>query len=997
MGVSKRSKYQFLKTAMLVLSLGMVMAYAGSAQAAPQYALNCNSCHTMPPRDSATTKKDPSNGAVPGNHQTHANTAVISCAKCHGTGVISYDNSHRNKKIEFIDGLGYGRKPLDPAFMNQTSVPPSPLATCSTAACHSDGKNIYRATPAWSSTVAANCDTCHDSKPSTNSHTKHISNVSGYNISCNQCHTDHVNDAKPFQHATSAGRKIDVHFTTAPNVGGTFALNQCSNLYCHSNGQAGSAKITAVPTWGATDVTCVSCHGNATSNTLSGKHASHVNNAAVIGTNFGCVVCHSTTVSDNSTISSTTNHVNGSIQVAGARVGTAVAGTCATSSCHSDGKGNAKTVTWTQAATLDCKGCHGSATTPAFTSVAGEPNYVNAGVDQTLANSHNKHVKLAADCQNCHASTTVDGVSIKAGSLKHADGFINMSAGNGKSFTIATKNCSNISCHSGNGIVANVPAAKWGATLGCNGCHADASTLSTGSHTKHLAKSGISCADCHSATASSNTVLASGTTTHVNGLVTVGSGIITFDPTAKNCTTVCHNGASPTWGNPGGTVVCGTCHSVGPNFSSNFVQYNADDPALHNVHFGGTYGPNITIGVTANGCASCHAFTDVNASNHDNLAINLDGTKVTGITNGSLTLAKGNSGLTAKCDTCHTQATVWKSSASVGGARLDCETCHNTAAPSIIGGKTAATKPLFATNGHGKTSAAQTCVSCHDNNSAHIGQNGTKRLKTALTASTNAECNTCHNDASIIVNKPLMLNMKAHRASGVGSKCSDCHNAHGTTNIMMVNTTINGKTISLPDTQSFVNGGGTGVCQACHTNPAAGPSTSHFNNTGTQTAHVASTSNCLDCHLHNPTSGGLAFTPNGGCDACHGYPPAPRNVSVVFGKQGQWSSARFEDYSGGGGAHLVAGHIPATAKQSDGWANCISCHSGGQATHARVLPLRDNVANVKVLVDPTLRFSNDFQATYTSAKLVSGGANKTGSCFNVSCHFQTTQKWSTER
>lgn len=973
------------KMTTLVVAFGLVIAYAAVVQAAPQYALNCSSCHQMPPLDSANAKKNPANGAIPGNHQKHAAATVSSCAKCHTNGVLAYDNSHRNKNIELSDALGYGRKPVG-VFMNTTSVPPNPLQTCTTASCHSNGKGVNRPTPAWGSLAPATCDTCHDSAPSTSSHTKHISNTTGYSFACATCHTNHVT----FQHATSAGRNIDVHFAVAPNVGGTFAANQCSNLYCHSNGQTGGAKVTTTPVWGGA-ATCTDCHGGATSATLSGKHASHVNNAAILGSNYGCVECHSATVSDNSTISDKTKHVNSTIDTAGAHVGTVVAGTCATSYCHSDGKTNAKSVNWTASTTLDCKGCHGSAAAPAFTSIAGEPNYSNAGADQTFANSHNKHVASAADCQNCHGSTTTNGTAIKANSTRHTDSFINMSASNGKSFTIAAKTCSNISCHSGNGIVAAVPAAKWGATLTCAGCHNVPTSSVGGSHTAHLAKAGISCEDCHNATASGNAIRAG--VLHVDGAVTVGggTGIVTAFNATKNCTTVCHNGTSPAWGNPGGVTVCGTCHSVGPNFATNFSQYYADDQALHNVHFGGTYGPNITIGATANGCASCHAFTDMLAANHDNQVINLDGTKVT-VNVGSLTLTAPNTGLTAQCSTCHTQATVWKSSASVGGSRLACETCHTTTsgALSVIGGITAPDKTSAATLGHGKAGIAQACTACHDSNSAHIS--GTLGDSNRLNAG--QDCNTCHSNTAIVTTTSKQ-NMRVHQVSGLGSTCIDCHNPHGTTNNMMVNTTINGTTISYTGTSTFANPGQTGVCQTCHS------TTQYFTKAGTTPsggAHVASTTNCTTCHLHNPTDGSRAFTAPGNCDACHGYPPAPRNVAgLAFGTQGQWSSARFEDYSGGGGAHIVGAHIPASAKASDSWTYCTPCHKGGAANHAKVLPIRDHVENVTVSVDPQLRFSNDTFAIYTTAKLVSAGANKSGSCFNVSCHFATTLKWSTER
>ena len=984
------------KLSMLVLVFGFIVTHAAVVTAAPQYSMTCSSCHQMPPLDSANTKKNPANGAIPGNHLVHATTSVNSCAKCHSvTGsnandVTTYDTSHRNKVIELSDSLGYGRKTVG-VFMNQTSLPPNPLGTCSAASCHSNGKGVHRTTPAWGSLASADCNTCHDAAPSTNAHTTHVSASLGYSFSCDKCHANHVT----FEHATSAGRAIDVHFSTAPNIGGTFSAGSCNNLYCHSNGQVGVAKVPVSVAWTDTAPGCAGCHGNATSGTLSGKHASHVNNASILGSNFGCVDCHSATVSNNSTISDKAKHVNSTIDVAGTRVGTVTAGTtCATSSCHSDGKGTPKSVTWTQAAGLGCDGCHGTAAS------FGSPAYTSGGAGAVDANSHAKHATSAATCANCHSKTTTTGLAIIAGS-QHINGFINFTSGNGVTFgKQANKNCSNISCHSGNGIVANIPNAQWGATLSCAGCHNVPTSSVGGSHAQHLLKAGITCEDCHTATASGSTAIKAGAP-HVNGTVNVGGGIVTsYNPT-KNCATVCHNGTSPIWGNPGSTAVCGTCHSVGPNFATNFSQYYADDQALHNVHFGGTYGPNITIGATASGCASCHTFTDMYAATHDNLQINLDGTKVTNITVGSTTLAKANSGLTAQCSTCHTQSTAWKSSASNG--RLACESCHNTATPSVISGKTALDKPLAATNGHGKVGIAQSCSVCHNSNSQHIGvAGGTKRLSDAYSSTTSGRgCNTCHDDAAKVPTA-AKRDMKVHQLSGIGSKCADCHDPHGTSNSMMVKATINGAAVSYTGKTTFANDSQTGVCQTCHS------TTQHFTKAGVTppSAHVASTIDCTTCHKHNPTDGSLAFTPNGGCDVCHGYPPAPRKVAggadfTAFGTAGQWESAKFEDYSGGGGAHIVGAHIPATAKASDGWQHCTPCHpnggTSGAASHARVLPIRDHVENVTVTINPQLRFSNDTFATYTTEKLVSGGANKSGSCFNVSCHFATTLKWSTER
>jgi len=940
-----------LKITTLALSMGMALAYAGVAQAAPQYSMSCIACHQMPPLDSATAKKNPSNGAVPGNHQGHASAAVSSCAKCHEDGnntVATYGNSHRNKIIELSNSLNYSRKVG--GFLNQTSVPPTPLGTCA-ANCHSDGKGHLIVTPAWGSGAfqyPADCTQCHAVAPATGNHpttgTKHAAYFGTGTGSCVYCHADHTT----FAHATSAGRAIEVKLPGA----GRFAGTNCSTVYCHSNGKG----TFATPIWGGAALECSGCHGTATVTgavALSPKHANHVNNAGLLGTNYGCVECHSNTVSGNSTISSTENHTNGTIDLNGAHL---AGGSCATSYCHTDGKGAQKTVTWTDSAWTSgssCKGCHGSASAQAFASVAGEPNYANA----VHPNSHQKHVAVASDCQNCHSTTTLDGVSIVGNA--HTNGAIETVKGNGKDFTIVGQTCSNISCHSGNGIVASVPPATWGVALACDGCHGYGATLATNAHSKHVSGKGYICSTCHNGS------------THINANVEVAGAGLVFAPVPKTCaTSACHGSSTPSWANlaSGG---CGSCHdALSGSLPNGLISTNA-----HSAHYTAAYGPgfNGASATGANSCATCHVYTTDTAATHPN------GTP-------DLNIGYSKNGA---CSTCHAQTTNWAT------GKVSCESCHSTTggALSVIGGVTAPDKTAAATSGHGKAGIAQACTACHDNTGSHIsgvlGDNN--RLRAGLTGSANAECNFCHLDSGKVTAQTL--NMKVHKASGLGSTCADCHDAHGTANTMMVNTTINGTAVSFTENNTFANGGRNGVCQVCHT------TTAYFTKAGQPaTTHVDSSTNCLDCHKHNPANG-LAFVANGACDACHGYPPAPKVVgtAVTFGVQGNWSSARFEDYSGGGGAHLVAAHIPLGAKASDGWINCISCHSGGDLTHAKALPIRSHVENVAVSVQPQYRFSNDVLIAYTSAKFISGGANKSGSCFNVSCHMAPTPKWSIER
>lgn len=940
--------------AIVMLSLGFALACGGVAQAAPQYAMDCNKCHAMPPKDShietpaTPEKKDPFTGAVPGRHQTHATAAETSCAVCHNNS--GYGNSHRNKVIDFKDSIGYGRKPLDPGFMNQTSVPPNPLATCSTAACHSNGKGVNRVTPAWSSTAPATCDTCHDSQPSTNKHGTHLAYYGGPDA-CVKCHSNHTT----FAHATSAmwGRAIDVRFATAPNTSGTFTPNvvqanaSCSALYCHSNGQTGGAQVFATPTWGGS-ATCASCHGDATADTLSGKHAKHVNNAVVLGSDYGCVQCHSATVSNNTTIADKAKHVDGNKDVS-----------AACSSCHQDGKGTDKSVglDWNGAATLDCKGCHGAN----GTSIAGEPDYANTSAGDTRANSHGKHVTGAADCVNCHSKTTTNGTSIIANN-QHTDGFINYTAGNGKTFNkLADKTCSNISCHSGGGIVQNVGNAQWGATLDCQGCH---STLST-SHSAHTGIYG--CLSCHSDSVTDSTHIKAGGL-HMNSAINVaGATFTSVDVAAHTCATSCHMSATPNW-TQASSGQCGTCHAA----TSPLISTNA-----HAVHFTATKGPGLTQDVA--GCQVCHTYTGERTSTHSDGAKNLN----------------GGFAVNGACGTCHKQtSTQWATAASV-----TCESCHSTAggALSVISGVTAPDKTAAASSGHGKTGIAQSCNVCHNTATAHISGTLGDSNRIFANYSGSAGCNFCH-DNHTTVPTASKQDMKVHRPFGEkGNKCADCHDPHGTApNTMMVNKTINGTAVSFTGNNTFANGGNNGVCQVCHT------ATDYFKADGSGSTHVDSTQNCLECHSHNPAAG-FAFMANGACDSCHGYPPAPRKL---LGGADQtlpvagWDKAKYENYSGGGGAHLVAAHVPQglvlTGTDAD-WAPCLPCHADGKNSHNRALPLRNNVENVSVKIEPQYRFSDVSFATYTSETLASAGANKTGRCFNVSCHFKTTDKWSIER
>lgn len=178
---------------------------------------------------------------------------------------------------------------------------------------------------------------------------------------------------------------------------------------------------------------------------------------------------------------------------------------------------------------------------------------------------------------------------------------------------------------------------------------------------------------------------------------------------------------------------------------------------------------------------------------------------------------------------------------------------------------------------------------------------------------------------------------------------------------------------------------GSGSCAQCHGYPP-------------QNGHA--TSGCSGCHT-NLNSDNLTFNApslhmngtvdvvggGGACDACHGYPPA----SVGFsGVHNNWSSARTENYPGGGGAHTIQSHISKLAKPSEGFSNCSKCHA---AADHRMSPVAFTPSqNIRVSINQSFRFEAARQARYTSNRL-DGGAHLTGGCSNISCHYGATPKW----
>jgi hypothetical protein len=194
--------------------------------------------------------------------------------------------------------------------------------------------------------------------------------------------------------------------------------------------------------------------------------------------------------------------------------------------------------------------------------------------------------------------------------------------------------------------------------------------------------------------------------------------------------------------------------------------------------------------------------------------------------------------------------------------------------------------------------------------------------------------------------------------------------------------------------------GTTADCGTCHGFPPAGATGPHalvsIPATFTDAASI-----CKPCHA-NINSAGTSYSSMfidkskhingiteaaGGCNGCHGYPPAKKGFTSFAGFKGNWSGARLENYSGGGGAHTVAGHLSPALNVADGWANCTKCHN--QADHNTGAAY----STVKVTINPSIRFDNARTPVNNSYAKYGTTSPNAGKCSNVACHFQKTPKW----
>jgi len=580
--------------------------------------LACNACHSA----SADRTANPS---WSGRHATHYNYSTLPTT--YNETLTDYSN---NKKYRFnckhchdADSTKHSLKPYSSTayarvFFGLSTNRRGKYAygaaqgatdngfkytagSCNTSYCHSNGRQgaplVTTLTWTTAPTTGSNCLYCHDGKKETGTsslsarHDRHMNpsvNASlglGNGQNCQDCHmktiaADNVTILNKFYHVNGYVDYSSVH-------GGPTNYNRttkvCSNVYCHSNGNAGAfvyVNMTGQKAWGGTTntSTCNFCHGrsnvagtpdyaNGGANTATANlHPGHMSGLA---DTTGCSYCHRRTA--NSTIankfvdySAGTTHLNGGINVyfdksrafIGTKATVSTVGyqtTCSQIVCHGQGA-----PVWGTATTAhQCQKCHGSRSTAftTFSSPQVAPGYGSDGTDTSMTKkaatdprvgAHQRHlvsnaISAPVKCGECHVAVT----SIRAGNHWNYSTatltFNGRATANSHTPTVSRTSgimqCSNTNCHTGKYNSGTTIAPFWNATgmvketgttvAACTKCHAMPPSGYTGhpaalSDTAAISTIYGTCGSCHSNLSNSATNVGNAFANkalHINGTI----------------------------------------------------------------------------------------------------------------------------------------------------------------------------------------------------------------------------------------------------------------------------------------------------------------------------------------------------------------------------------------------------------------------------------------------------------------------------------------------
>lgn len=804
-------------------------------------------------------------------------------------------------------------------------------------------------------------------------------------------------------------------------------LNSCTT-FCHGMPPRDAVR-TANP------------HYNSMSSAFTGNHLTHVKAAA---TATDCSICHTPVAPTNF------GHQNNVIYMANSLKGYSSAtlrakydkgvffnqtsipaltnARCSNTSCHFE----KQTPLWGSAAFVapaDCAACHGA-----------PPAGTTAAPTGGLAGSHARHDTYfpgPTNCQKCHADYATFTHATSAGRALRVQGFLRdplntleagaTYSGTGANYLPSKSGgqvfgiCGNLYCHSsgqsttGAGAGTSVTTAVWGgATLNCGSCHQNmgpaVNAAATGKHAKHAQTAGISCSVCHGASYTSTSVPTGAGSVHVNKNInlawtgiaatpattyskgnTFASGVSAYGScsnsychsTVQNATTGLAGATykSVSW-TSATTLTCAGCHVD--------MATDATGTGSHKVH---------TIATGANfDCSVCHAGytkTSTAPATHVNGLIELGGAGFSYSQGSGAAHVAGTGYGTCSASTCHgSGAVTW--GGTLWSTTDQCGKCHS----SSVSGAVTAAAPFYGTSYPTKvTSNLDAKVGAH---TSHI--TSTDSLSAAV------NCSDCH--GSVTISSATHMSGTTNFAwsalaqtggltpSYTAGSCANvyCHGAKmpggdtsgsyrtPTWNVPFMSPTISAAT-----------------CGTCHgfppsaasghpsvTIPAGFPATATIGTTCSCHSNINTAGNSYANIFVNKAlhiNGTVDVVAGGTCDTCHGYPPASAGFT---GTHNNWSSARSENYPGGGGAHTINNHVSNLAKPGDGFASCSKCHDS--ADH-RMSPIAFNPSQaIKVKVNQRFRLEASKQFKYTSNRLDSG-SHQTGTCSNSSCHYGATPKW----
>lgn len=946
-------------------------------------ALKCYDCHgtstTMDPRPEDTSFRNISSGGVQGSHRKHvaAPAGPASCAKCH-PGSDSYTSSHRDGQIRLSPFINTSILPTP--YNNRTTAFPQTstpnLASCVNVNCH-----FEKSTPPWGDTPLVapdNCNVCHGAPPADGSHgKKHGLYFGAGTTSCTKCHQDHLGEANPFAHSTSAGKRpLAVRFVTTPNSGGTYSGNvdypnylpssspprngTCSNLYCHSD--ALGRAPNELPQWSAlTTTACDSCHsGRATDfrNMTSNGHGRLVGKDWI--RKYPCTYCHSATVEgvpvpgkppvDGSII--VAKHVDGVKDITvnpfwkidGDRKSypeptyNPATKNCDNLYCHSDGTTDpdkVKELPW-QGARTECNSCHG-------------------------------HERGA--CNVCH-----DGVTLFNGKI--------LSIRNdwlpGEEWKSAMPMFSN---EGANKPRANSHPRHMETSFSCDECHSQTIT------------SGGECTLCHTGGLSGGM---RGEASHLNAVYHVNKqrevsfrqgGTYNFLSTGtKSCSnTKCHTGDDPVWGaSVNNEIICLSCHGVSaqPDLDD-FGSFNGIKAQINLVAWKETgHGRTAAKGAYKSGNPPANFPGNPCWYCHDNNVLHKDGTNPY-----RLKLhTQFNNRFERECVYCHME-----------GKDPECLSCHNSteslshllkdlpflaAHTDPLTGKVHPDRPSHTGYVDGTTSCVATChptdatqhnsgagawtaeqksdvknqymmmgvcLQCHDDdsngkcNGCHDGSlpryqlgfdPGTGRIKPVKARASSVHFGHKHyQDFMLSGGWSKDVNGKVTGTWKGGKFCWDCHDPHGDGNIFMVHDMVSTETdgtFGIPRKQRSVifsqkntgedyaksNGTIDGICNVCHSSGSK-----HYRDNGGDGHNNSYV--CTKCHEHRfaDSHAGQGVS----CSSCHANKPVPRHSA--FGLPRDCTKC----HAGNVGARVdVMGQFKGSSHHVQGTAvtnrHCYECH-----------------------------------------------------------------------